>query len=250
MAASQLGKLLGIPEDAVVVRRRATPGARPPRPGARADGDPRPRHAGRAADAQPLLPAGAGRADRHARRDGGRVRSSTSRTSGVAVVGDIPAGLPVPGLPDVGGRRPDRADRAGGRASPSSAYTDNILTGRAFAARHGQTVDAQRELLALGGANLGAGLAAAASRSAAAAAGRRSATPSAAHPARRARHRRVHGARAAHARAAAGGLPGGRPRGGRRVRRDAPGRRTASWSASVGSAPASSCWPSPPPSRC
>ena len=40
---------------------------------------------------------------------------------------------------------------------PSVAYTDDILTGRAFASRHRQTVDARRELLALGGANLGAG---------------------------------------------------------------------------------------------
>ena len=37
-------------------------------------------------------------------------------------------------------------------------YTDNILTGRAFASRHDQTIDPQRELLALGAANLGAGL--------------------------------------------------------------------------------------------
>ncbi len=35
MAASQLGKLLGIPRERVVVRRRGTPGARPSRPGAR-----------------------------------------------------------------------------------------------------------------------------------------------------------------------------------------------------------------------
>ena len=61
---------------------------------------------------------------------------------GVAVVGDIPAGLPVPGLPDVG------ADDLTALIGPAVgvafvAYTDNILTGRAFAARQGQTVDAQ-----------------------------------------------------------------------------------------------------------
>jgi len=76
---------------------------------------------------------------------------------GVAVVGTISAGLPVPGLPDVG------ADDLTALIGPAIgvafvAYTDNILTGRAFAARKGETVDAQRELLALGGANLGAGL--------------------------------------------------------------------------------------------
>jgi SulP family sulfate permease len=79
------------------------------------------------------------------------------RDRGVAVVGDIPAGLPVPGLPDVA------ADDLVALIGPAVgiafvAYTDNILTGRAFASRHGQTVDAQRELLALSGANLGAGL--------------------------------------------------------------------------------------------
>ena len=34
---------------------------------------------------------------------------------GIAVVGDIPAGLPVPGLPDVAAERPHRLDRPGGR---------------------------------------------------------------------------------------------------------------------------------------
>ena len=79
------------------------------------------------------------------------------RDRGIAVVGDIPAGLPVPGLPDVA------TDDLTALIGPAVgiafvAYTDNILTGRAFASRTGQTVDAQRELLALGGANLGAGL--------------------------------------------------------------------------------------------
>jgi sulfate permease, SulP family len=76
---------------------------------------------------------------------------------GVVVVGDISAGLPVPGLPDVAAE--DLTALIGPAVGVAFvAYTDNILTGRAFAARKGQTVDAQRELLALGGANLGAGL--------------------------------------------------------------------------------------------
>ena len=37
------------------------------------------------------------------------------------------------------------------------AYTDNVLTARAFAARNGYRIDANQELLALGGANLAAG---------------------------------------------------------------------------------------------
>ena len=76
---------------------------------------------------------------------------------GVRLVGAIPAGVPVPGLPDVG-----TADLTTMLAPALGiafvAYTDNILTGRAFASRHGATIDPQRELLALGAANLGAGL--------------------------------------------------------------------------------------------
>ncbi len=79
------------------------------------------------------------------------------RDRGVEVIGEIPAGLPVPGLPDVS---------AGGVAAmlPAAlgvafvAYTDNILTGRAFAERRRERIDAKRELLALGAANLGSGL--------------------------------------------------------------------------------------------
>jgi SulP family sulfate permease len=76
---------------------------------------------------------------------------------GIAVVGDIPAGLPVPGLPDVAAQ--DLTSLIGPAVGIAFvAYTDNILTGRAFASRKGENVDANRELLALGGANFGAGL--------------------------------------------------------------------------------------------
>ena len=76
---------------------------------------------------------------------------------GIAVVGDIPAGLRVPGLPDVATQ--DLTSLIGPAVGIAFvAYTDNILTGRAFASRKGESVDAQRELLALGGANLGAGM--------------------------------------------------------------------------------------------
>ena len=73
------------------------------------------------------------------------------------VVGTIPAGLPAPGLPDVGAADVVRAARPA-LGVALVGYTDNILTGRAFAARHGERIDAKRELLALGAANLGAGL--------------------------------------------------------------------------------------------
>jgi SulP family sulfate permease len=76
---------------------------------------------------------------------------------GVSVIGSIPAGLPVPSLP--------RVSLDGVVALLPAAlgvafvgYTDNILTARAFAARRGASIDAKRELLALGAANLGSGL--------------------------------------------------------------------------------------------
>ncbi len=76
---------------------------------------------------------------------------------GVAVVGDIPAGIPVPGLPGVdGGEIVSLLAPALGIALVG--YSDNVLTARAFAARNGYTVDANQELLALGAANAGSGL--------------------------------------------------------------------------------------------
>jgi high affinity sulfate transporter 1 len=77
--------------------------------------------------------------------------------AGVVVVGDIPAGLPPAGLPAIELRDiPLLAASALGVAVV--AYTDVILTGRAFADRRGYAIDANAELLALGGANIAAGL--------------------------------------------------------------------------------------------
>ena len=79
------------------------------------------------------------------------------RAQGVAVIGEIPAGLPVPALPHVSvGDMVQLLPAALGVALVG--YTDNILTGRAFANRHRTTIDPKRELLALGAANLGSGL--------------------------------------------------------------------------------------------
>ena len=80
---------------------------------------------------------------------------------GVATIGAVPAGLPVPGLPAI-----TLADY-GSLLLPALGvavvgYTDVVLTGRAFADRGGDRtatpLDADRELLALGGANLASGL--------------------------------------------------------------------------------------------
>ncbi len=76
---------------------------------------------------------------------------------GVSVVGAVPSGLPAPSVPDV-----SWAD-LGGLLLPAVGiaivgYTDNVLTARAFAYRGRYDVDANQELLALGVANIGAGL--------------------------------------------------------------------------------------------
>ncbi|HEX6424217.1 MAG TPA: SulP family inorganic anion transporter [Acidimicrobiales bacterium] len=76
---------------------------------------------------------------------------------GIALVGDIPTGLPVPGLPDV-------SVGDVGRLLPVAAgialvgYSDNVLTARSIAARQGYRIDANQELLALGLTTLTAGL--------------------------------------------------------------------------------------------
>ena len=79
------------------------------------------------------------------------------QTRGVAVIGEIPAGLPVPALPHVTvAEVVELLPAALGVALVG--YTDNILTARSFAARRHASIDSKRELLALGAANLGSGL--------------------------------------------------------------------------------------------
>jgi len=79
------------------------------------------------------------------------------RDHGVRVIGEIPAGFPAPGLPDIS------MNATVGLLAPALGvafvgYTDNILTARSFAQRHGDRIDDRRELLALGAANLGSAL--------------------------------------------------------------------------------------------
>jgi high affinity sulfate transporter 1 len=75
---------------------------------------------------------------------------------GVRVVGEIPAGLPTPSLPAV-----TAADLAAlllpAVGVAIVAYSDNVLTARAFATRNYYRIDPNQELLALGTANLVAG---------------------------------------------------------------------------------------------
>jgi high affinity sulfate transporter 1 len=76
--------------------------------------------------------------------------------AGIATVGTVPAGFPVPSLPGLG-----LADY-GGLVLPALgvavvAFSDVVLTGRAFA-HHTEAPDGDRELLALGATNLASGV--------------------------------------------------------------------------------------------
>ncbi|MFJ4850729.1 MULTISPECIES: SulP family inorganic anion transporter [unclassified Streptomyces] len=77
------------------------------------------------------------------------------RGHGVAVIGEVPSGLPSASLPE--------PDDLPSLVLPAVGvllvgYTDVILTARAFAARAGHGLDPNQELLALGASNLGAGV--------------------------------------------------------------------------------------------
>jgi sulfate permease, SulP family len=75
---------------------------------------------------------------------------------GLALVGEIPAGLPRFAVPNFSTQLPDLLAAALGIAIVG--YSDNVLTARSFAARHHYNVDPNQELLALGLANVGVGL--------------------------------------------------------------------------------------------
>ena len=77
--------------------------------------------------------------------------------AGVHLVGPVPEGLPALTLPGVG-------DVDLWALLPAAlgiavvGYSDNVLTGRAFGARHRESIDSDQEFLALGTANVATGL--------------------------------------------------------------------------------------------
>ncbi len=76
---------------------------------------------------------------------------------GVAVVGALSFALPTVGLPAVSSLG-SWALLTTALAIAVVGFTDNVLTARAFGDRHGDRIDARRELLALGAANIAAGI--------------------------------------------------------------------------------------------
>jgi sulfate permease, SulP family len=74
---------------------------------------------------------------------------------GISVVGPVPTGLPSPRLPQMLDLPQLLLPAVGVLVV---GYTDTVLTGRAFAARSDDRIDANQELLALGVSNVGSGL--------------------------------------------------------------------------------------------
>jgi SulP family sulfate permease len=79
------------------------------------------------------------------------------QANGVTVVGEVPAGLPRLAIPAVN-LQDIFALLPAALALTILIFADEVLTARVFAARHGQKMDANQELVALGMANIGAGL--------------------------------------------------------------------------------------------
>jgi high affinity sulfate transporter 1 len=79
------------------------------------------------------------------------------KASGVALIGNVPQGLPAFGIPHV-----TRADLNGLLPAALAAFVlaavETSAIGRMFGQKHGHRFDANREFLAIGGANLAAGL--------------------------------------------------------------------------------------------
>ncbi len=76
---------------------------------------------------------------------------------GVAVVGEIPQGLPSLGLPAIdGGSLPSLLAPAA--VITLVGFMESIAVAKTYARRHGHELDADRELLGLGAANLAAGV--------------------------------------------------------------------------------------------
>jgi len=74
---------------------------------------------------------------------------------GVAIIGAIPEGLPSLTVPRVGlGQIEDLLPIAAALALVG--FSESILTARAFGEKHGETIDANRELIAMGIGNIGA----------------------------------------------------------------------------------------------
>ena len=77
---------------------------------------------------------------------------------GVHIVGDIPAGLPPIGLPQGITLSDVSSLLLGAAAIAVVGFAESVAAARTYATKHGYEVDANQEMIALGAANLGAGI--------------------------------------------------------------------------------------------
>jgi len=87
----------------------------------------------------------------------GLSRAFDFEAHGVAVIADVPAGLPTPTIPTVGFGEIG-ALSSGALALALVALAESIGAARSLAAKGGYEIDPNQELVALGAANVGAGL--------------------------------------------------------------------------------------------
>ncbi len=80
------------------------------------------------------------------------------QSHGVATVGTVAGGLPRFGLPDVGGLHAYRTLFSGALIIVLLGYAETLGSAKAASAKTGEDIDPNQELIALGPANIGAGL--------------------------------------------------------------------------------------------
>jgi sulfate permease, SulP family len=76
---------------------------------------------------------------------------------GVAVIGVVPQGVPLPSVPELRGI-PAGPLLLASLSLTVVAYSDNVVTARAFAAKRHEAIDSDQEFLALGAANIAGAL--------------------------------------------------------------------------------------------
>ncbi|MGJ3508513.1 SulP family inorganic anion transporter [Enemella sp. A6] len=76
---------------------------------------------------------------------------------GLTVIGEVPRGLPMPQVPSFDGIDLWQLIPAAVGVAVVG-YSDNVLAGRAFASKRGETIDSNQEFLALGAANVASGM--------------------------------------------------------------------------------------------
>lgn len=76
---------------------------------------------------------------------------------GIHIVGEIPAGLPDFGIPQGMGLSEVLTVLPGALGVALVAFVESVAIARAYATKHGEEVDANQELIAIGASNLGSG---------------------------------------------------------------------------------------------